>query len=114
MKKGELKLSDVKTRRTFTIPLPRNSRGYEMQLCLYYRILSNMLDGTVDMSRIYVDKGLNSNAVFSDEFLVEVGQLYSVADVLPFDDILENNTLNVRHFFLLTNDRNYSLLYIQS
>jgi hypothetical protein len=57
-----------------------------------------MIDGTVDMSRLYGEMTLDPEKVLSDGFLGEVGSLYSAANVLQFEEILENNTLNVRDF----------------
>jgi exonuclease V len=99
-RKSHIVISDVKTRVNSSLPRARDSRGSEMQLSLYHRILSNMIDGVVDMNRLYSELSLDPESVLSDGFLAEAGTSYSAAGILPFEMLLENNTLNVR--FLLT------------
>lgn len=94
-RKNELIISDVKTRVSPSLPKVRNSRAPEMQLSLYYQLLSNMIDGVVDMTRIHSEMTLDAEKCFSDGFLVEAGMSYSDAGVVTFDMLLENNNLNV-------------------
>jgi hypothetical protein len=101
-KKKKIAISDVKTRVNLSFPKDRDSRGYEMQLSIYYQLLLNMIDGVVDMPRTYDALGLDPESVFSDGFLAEAGISYSATGVLTFDLLLEHNTLSVFHFqFLL-------------
>jgi len=67
-----------------------------MQLGLYYQLLLNMIDGVVDMPRVYDTLELDSECVFSDGFLEEAGMSYAAAGVLSFDLLLEHNTLSVQ------------------
>jgi Exonuclease V - a 5' deoxyribonuclease len=66
-----------------------------MQLSLYHQLLSEMVNGNVDTTRIYRELKLDSESVFGDGFLVEVGETYSRAGILSFDELLDNNTLTV-------------------
>jgi hypothetical protein len=95
--KRKLIISDVKTRVNFSLPQERNSRSYEMQLSLYHQLLSDMVDGNIDMPTFFKALKLDPDAVFGDGFLAEAGEAYSGAGILTFDQLLENNTLNVRH-----------------
>jgi len=94
-RKKKFGISDVKTRVNSSLPRDRNSRAAEMQLSVYYRLLAVMVDGTVDMKRLYSELGLDSQVCFSDAFLVEAGTTYSDIGVLGFDVLLENNCLDV-------------------
>ena len=95
-RKQKYGISDVKTRVIMALPRDRNSRAAEMQLCIYYRLLSVMIDGLVDMSRLYSERSLHSKVCFSDGFLLEVGNLYSDSGILSFEALQENNCLEVR------------------
>jgi len=66
-----------------------------MQLSLYHQLLSSMIHGTVDISRLCGGLQLNADAVFSDGFLAEAGQSFSEAGIISFDVMLANNTLRV-------------------
>lgn len=94
-RKKKFGISDVKTRVNSSLPRDRNSRAAAMQLSVYYRLLSVMVDGTVDVTRLYCELGLDSQLCFSDAFLVEAGTTYSDIGVLEFDVLLENNCLDV-------------------
>jgi Exonuclease V - a 5' deoxyribonuclease len=94
-RKKRLIISDVKTRVNPSLPRIRHSRPSEMQLSLYYQLLLNMIDGIVDISRLFSELKLDTDLCFSDGFLAEAGELYSAAGVLSFDLLMENNTLNV-------------------
>jgi hypothetical protein len=93
--KPKLVISDVKTRVGTSLPKIRDSRPNEMQLSLYHEILSEMIDGKIDMERVFVELGLKPENGFSDGFLAEAAQTYSAAGTLSFEALLENNTLNV-------------------
>lgn len=95
MRKRKLIISDVKTRVRSTMPNERSSRAARMQLSLYHRLLSNMIDGSVDMKSLFAELRLDSNVFFSDGFLAEAGTAYSEAGILTFDMLLENNNLDV-------------------
>ena len=94
-------ISDVKTRVTPSMPKERNARSYEIQLSLYHQLLSNMVDGNIDISRMFLALKLDPDVVFGDGFLAEAGEAYSGTGILTFDQLLENNTLNVilHHLF---------------
>ena len=94
-RKNKLIISDIKTRVSSSLPKIRNSRAAEMQLSLYHQLLSNMINGVVDMSRIYSEMTLDAERGFSDGFLAEAGMSYSDAGVLTFDMLFKNNNLNV-------------------
>jgi len=105
-KKKKIAISDVKTRVNLSFPKERDSRGYEMQLGLYYQLLLNMIDGVVDMTKVYGVLGLDSDCVFSDGFLAEAGMSYADAGVLTFDLLLEHKTLSVPTLSHPSNHRN--------
>ena len=94
-KTSKIFISDLKTRATSSMPRLINSRGTEMQLSLYHQLLSSMIHGTVDISRLCGGLQLNADAVFSDGFLAEAGQSFSEAGIISFDVMLANNTLRV-------------------
>jgi Exonuclease V - a 5' deoxyribonuclease len=94
-RKQNLVISDVKTRVTATLPNFRQSRSSEVQLGVYYMLLSNMIDGLLDVNRVFSELELKPHVVFSDPFLMEAGEVYTVAGVLTFDSLLEHNTLDV-------------------
>lgn len=94
-KRRKLVISDVKTRVALSLPMERHVRSYEMQLSLYHRLLSDMVDGTLDISRLFVALKLDPDVVFGDGFLAEAGEAYSGAGILSFDQLLENSTLHV-------------------
>ena len=96
-RKRELVLSDVKTRVNLSLPSARQTRAAEIQLSLYHIMLSAMIDGTVDTEQLYTGLSLDADTPFTDGFLAEAGQSYSVAGVIAFDDLVENNTLNVKN-----------------
>jgi Exonuclease V - a 5' deoxyribonuclease len=94
-KKRRLIISDVKTRVGTTVPNERNSRAAKMQVSLYHRMLSEMIDGSVDTTTLFTALGLDSGACFSDAFLVEAGMTYSATGIMDFETLLENNNLTV-------------------
>ena len=100
MRPTKVRISDVKTR--VNSSLPRSRRTAEMQLSLYHQLLANMIDGKVDFNMVCSALDLDPDNFFSDGFLVEVGASYSDAGILPFEALLENNTLNVCLHFLPT------------
>lgn len=93
-KKRKLVISDVKTRVSFSLPRER-ILSYEMQLSLYRRLLSDMVDGNLDISTVFSVLKLDPDVVFGDGFLAEAGETYSEAGIISFDQLLENNTLSV-------------------
>ena len=95
IRKQTLVISDVKTRVGTSLPNLRNSRPNEMQLSLYHQMLFAMIEGSVDMERVFEELKLNPDIGFSDGFLAEAAETYSAAGVLSFDALLEHNTLNV-------------------
>jgi hypothetical protein len=88
-------ISDLKTRVNSSLPNNRQSRASEMQLSIYHQLLSNLINGTINISRVYADLQLDPENCFSDGFLVEAGTTYVDAGILSFDLVLENNNLNV-------------------
>ena len=58
-------------------------------------MLSAMIEGSVDMERVFEELKLDPDIGFSDGFLAEAAETYSAAGVLSFDALLEYNTLNV-------------------
>jgi hypothetical protein len=94
-KKRRLIISDVKTRVGTTVPNERNSRAAKMQVSLYHRMLGDMIAGSVDITTLFTALGLDSEARFSDAFLVEAGMTYSAAGIMDFETLLENNNLTV-------------------
>lgn len=76
-------------------------RGPEMQLSLYHQLVSNMVNGKVDIGRLYSELELDAEGLFSDGFLAEAGNMYSNAELMDFDTLLENNTLDVRVFSIM-------------
>jgi exonuclease V len=95
IKKRSLVISDVKTRVNASLPNSRQSRPAELQLSLYHQLISDMINGDVDVGRVYPGLSLNGDTPFTDGFLAEAAQSYSTAGVIAFDTLLENNTLNV-------------------
>ena len=108
-RKKKVYISDLKTRVNPSLPKVRHSRASEMQLSLYHKLLMNMIDGIVDISRFYSELSLDSEICFSDGFLVEAVTSYSDVGGLTFDMILENNNLNVRPRYHITYDRNFGM-----
>jgi Exonuclease V - a 5' deoxyribonuclease len=90
---SKLVISDTKTRVHTSIPSARTSRAAEMQLSLYHQLLSAMIDGTVEIARLFSHLALDVDAVFSDAFLVEIADVYICK--IDISDILAGNTLNV-------------------
>lgn len=107
MRKRNLVISDVKTRVGSTMPNERNSRAARMQLSLYHELLSNMINGNVDMKSLFTELRLDSGVCFSDGFLAEAGMAYSDAGIITFDMLLENNNLDVQSPPGEANARNY-------
>jgi hypothetical protein len=95
MRKKKIILSDVKTRVTSSLPKARHLRGPEMQLSLYHQLVSGMIDGKVDIRRLYSSLALDAEGLFSDGFLAEAGMSYSAAGVMSIDTFLGNNNLDV-------------------
>lgn len=109
-RKQRVMISDLKTRVNSSLPRVRHSRASEMQLNLYYQLLSNMINGIVDIKKVYAELTLDSEAVFSDGFLVEVGSTYADGGVLTFEMVLKNNNLNVSPDLMHTYERNFGML----
>jgi hypothetical protein len=95
IKKRNLVISDVKTRVNASLPNSRQSRPAELQLSLYHQLISDMVNGAVDVGRVYTGLSLDGDTPFTDGFLAEAAQSYSTAGVIAFDTLLENNSLNV-------------------
>src|SRR5215472_13139598 len=72
-------ISEIKTRVNASMPKLRQLRPSEIQLSLYYKLLSEMIDGIVDINRLFLDLELDPNVGFSDGFLAEVS---SATDLL--------------------------------
>jgi len=66
-----------------------------MQLSLYHQLLSDMVEGNIDIGGIFRELKLDSEIVFGDGFLAEAGETFSGAGILTFDQLLANNTLTV-------------------
>ena len=88
-------ISDVKTRVHSSLPGVRNTRATEIQLSLYRQLLSSLIDGSLDISRLFTMLKLDPDASFSDGFLAEAGETFAQTGVISFDDLMKNNTLNV-------------------
>lgn len=68
-------LSDVKTRNIGRLPSAVAFRGTRMQLMLYHRLLSELATNNVDLAIIAKRYELDTDKVFSDSFLAQVGGL---------------------------------------
>jgi len=54
-----------------------------------------MISGTVEFGKICAALSLNPDLPFTDGFLAEAGQSFSATEAISFDELLDNNTLNV-------------------
>ncbi|KAI8956845.1 exonuclease V [Daldinia sp. FL1419] len=69
-------LTDVKTRGSDRLPTGAALRPARVQLFLYHRLLGEMASGTIDFATILDRYGLTASALFSDAFMVQVGDLH--------------------------------------
>ncbi|KAI0161946.1 exonuclease V [Hypoxylon sp. FL1284] len=69
-------LTDVKTRGSVRLPTGAALRPARVQLFLYHRLLGDMASGTVDFAAILDRYGVRSDALFSDAFMAQVGNLH--------------------------------------
>lgn len=83
-------LSDTKTRATQSIPSGSQRRATALQLMFYHRLLSELLAGKVDFSRVLESFQLNGANALSDGFISQVGSLESA---ISLEELLENNSL---------------------
>ncbi|KAI2620778.1 exonuclease V [Hypomontagnella submonticulosa] len=69
-------LTDVKTRASERLPTGAALRPARVQLFLYHRLLGEMASGLVDFTAILGRYGLRAEALFSDAFMAQVGDLH--------------------------------------
>lgn len=69
-------LTDVKTRGSDRLPTGAALRPARVQLFLYHRLLGNMASGLVDFTAIMDRYGLRTDALFSDAFMAQIGNLH--------------------------------------
>ncbi|KAI1086404.1 exonuclease V [Rostrohypoxylon terebratum] len=69
-------LTDVKTRASERLPTGAALRPARVQLFLYHRLLSEMASGLADFDAILDRYGLRAEALFSDAFMAQVGDLH--------------------------------------
>ncbi|OTB09921.1 hypothetical protein K445DRAFT_323518 [Daldinia sp. EC12] len=69
-------LTDVKTRGSDRLPTGAALRPARVQLFLYHRLLGEMASGVVDFTAILDRYGLTADALFSDAFMAQVGDLH--------------------------------------
>ncbi|KAI0379253.1 exonuclease V [Hypomontagnella monticulosa] len=69
-------LTDVKTRASERLPTGAALRPARVQLFLYHRLLGEMASGLVDFAAILDRYGLRAEALFSDAFMAQVGDLH--------------------------------------
>ncbi|KAI1801093.1 exonuclease V [Daldinia bambusicola] len=69
-------LTDVKTRGSDRLPTGAALRPARVQLFLYHRLLGEMASGLVDFAVILDRYGLRADALFSDAFMAQVGELH--------------------------------------
>ncbi|KAI1455923.1 exonuclease V [Annulohypoxylon moriforme] len=69
-------LTDVKTRASERLPTGAALRPARVQLFLYHRLLGEMASGTVDFNAILDRYGLRAEALFSDAFMAQIGDLH--------------------------------------
>ncbi|KAI1463070.1 exonuclease V [Daldinia caldariorum] len=69
-------LTDVKTRGSDRLPTGAALRPARVQLFLYHRLLGEMASGVVDFTVILDRYGLIADALFSDAFMAQVGDLH--------------------------------------
>lgn len=81
---------DVKTRAHRSVPGMSHMRPAMIQLFLYHRFLSQMVDGKVDFLHVYRRYGLDPDEQFSDTFLAEIGSLH---DEVFFDASSETGSI---------------------
>lgn len=69
-------LTDVKTRGSDRLPTGPALRPARVQLFLYHRLLGEMASGVLDFGIILDRYGLRPDALFSDAFMAQVGDLH--------------------------------------
>jgi exonuclease V len=94
-KPRKLIISDVKTRVHSSLPGASRIRSAEIQLSLYHLLLSHLINDQVDVAHLYTLMELDPDAALSDGFLAELGTSFVQAEVIDFETLLKNNTLNV-------------------
>ncbi|KAI1134447.1 exonuclease V [Hypoxylon sp. FL0543] len=69
-------LTDVKTRGSDRLPTGAALRPARVQLFLYHRLLGEMASGVVDFAAILDRYGIRPDALFSDAFMAQVGDMH--------------------------------------
>lgn len=69
-------LTDVKTRGSDRLPTGAALRPARVQLFLYHRLLGDMASRVVDFTVILDRYGLRADALFSDAFMAQIGNLH--------------------------------------
>lgn len=70
----DLTLVDYKTRRTSSLPPEEDTVSSQLQLMLYYRLLSALLSPeTFDFDALWAKQGINSRKSFSRSFVEDIG-----------------------------------------
>ena len=109
MRRKKFGISDLKTRVEATLPEERRTRAARIQLSVYYQLLSAMVDGTVDMNRLYSELELDCSRCFGGRFVSEAGDLYADKGI-TLDVLHNNNCLDVWVLFCVwANFRNYGV-----
>lgn len=120
--KGETKiyLGDVKTRAARSLPNEVSFRPTKMQLMLYHSLLDALARDTVQFDTVCARYGLDAEKVFSDAFIVQVGDLNDEAfhGTISTDGqappasqdsvttLLENNNLELLWKFMISELKN--------
>lgn len=103
-------ITDIKTRQSKTLPAAGSqSRPTHMQLMIYHRLLSALASNEVPASKVFERYRLDADAVFSDQFIAEIGSIDQAAqaavnvdgDLSPrttqredaLTELLDNNTV---------------------
>ncbi|KAF2835030.1 hypothetical protein M501DRAFT_1026961 [Patellaria atrata CBS 101060] len=79
----QLYISDVKTRRSLTLPNGSSLRPTIMQLMLYRKLFEDIALGRLNPSSIFARYNLDPEANFSDEFIAQMGNLNFTLDDEP-------------------------------
>jgi exonuclease V len=81
----DLTLVDYKTRRVPSLPPDEDTVSSQMQLMLYYRLLSPLLSPeTFDFDALWAKQVVNPHRSFSRQFVQDIGLLTSDEKDLPF------------------------------
>ncbi|KAI9710853.1 MAG: hypothetical protein M1812_007305 [Candelaria pacifica] len=71
-------LTDVKTRGIASMPKAASFRPTLMQLMLYHKLFSNLVNNKIDSSILFGRYNLNTSAPFTDGFIAQLGNLNEV------------------------------------